>query len=192
LRDYRRANNLCFKCGEKYDPTHVCAKKATAELNALSTEEATEFLSDEILNLMEMQDLADAQQLSLSINALAGTDAGDTIRLRALVENQVMLILIDSGSTGSFLNEAMLDRLHCSTQKTTPVTVKLANNQTLQCDKIVPNLAWWIQGETFNTSMRVLPLGAYDTILGTDWLKRHGPITGDWNLKTLKVTNAGK
>jgi hypothetical protein len=192
LRDYRRSNNLCFKCGEKYDPTHVCAKKVAAELNAMSTEEAVELLSDEVLNLMEAQDLAEAQQLSLSINALAGTDNGDTIRLRALVGNQVMLILVDSGSTGSFSNEIMLARLSCTTLKTHPVSVKLANNETLQCDQVVPDLAWWIQGETFNTSMRVLPLGAYDAILGTDWLKKHGPIKGDWVAKTLRVTNAGK
>jgi hypothetical protein len=81
LRDYRRLHNQCFKCGEKYDPTHVCAKKPTVELNAMTTEEAIDFLSDEVLNMMEAQDLADATQLSLSFNAMAGTDGGDTIRL---------------------------------------------------------------------------------------------------------------
>jgi hypothetical protein len=40
--------------------------------------------------------------------------------------------------------------------------------------------------------MRVLPRGAYDAILGVDWLKKHGPVTGDWNLKTLTITNMGK
>jgi hypothetical protein len=40
--------------------------------------------------------------------------------------------------------------------------------------------------------MRVLPLGAYDAILGVDWLKRHGPVTGDWILKTLRITNMGR
>jgi hypothetical protein len=40
--------------------------------------------------------------------------------------------------------------------------------------------------------MRVLPLGAYDAILGVDWLKKHGPIKGEWVLKTLRVTNMGK
>jgi hypothetical protein len=40
--------------------------------------------------------------------------------------------------------------------------------------------------------MRVLPLGAYDAILGVDWLKKHGPIKGDWELKTIRVTNMGK
>jgi hypothetical protein len=39
--------------------------------------------------------------------------------------------------------------------------------------------------------MRVLPLGAYDAILGVDWLKKHGPITGYWTLKTLTLTNMG-
>lgn len=192
LRDYRRVNGLCFKCGDKFDPTHQCAKKPAAELHAMTTEEEVEQLSDEILNTIELQDLADAKQLSLSLNALAGTDSNDTIRLRALVGNQVMLILIDSGSTGSFVNEAMLSRVQCSVKKTTPVSVKLANNEIIYRDQIVPDLPWWIQGETFHTSMRVLPLGAYDVILGVDWLKQHGPIKGDWDLKTIRVTNGDK
>ncbi|KAK1681147.1 hypothetical protein QYE76_041995 [Lolium multiflorum] len=131
LRDYRSANNLCFKCGEKYDPTHQCAKKPAAELHAMTTEEETEMLSEEVLNLMEMQDLAEAKQLNLSLNAMAGTDASDTIRLRARVGDQVLLILVDSDSTGSFLNEAMLSRLNCTVQKTAPVSVKLANNDSI-------------------------------------------------------------
>jgi hypothetical protein len=75
LRDYRWAKNLCFRCGEKYDPTHQCPRKPAAELDALATEETQ---SDEVLNMIEMQDIAEAQQLSLSIHALAGT-------LRAMV-----------------------------------------------------------------------------------------------------------
>jgi hypothetical protein len=112
--------------------------------------------------------LAEAQQLSLSIHALAGTDSGDTIRLRGLVDNHILLILVDSGSTGSFLNASMLSRLHCSMQHTAPVTIKLANNDTLQCTQWVPSLPWEIQGEKFHTPMRILPLGAYDAILGVD------------------------
>jgi hypothetical protein len=100
--------------------------------------------------------------------------------------------LVDSGSSGSFLNKAILSRLHCVTQRTKPVTVKLANNATLQCDQSVLAFSWWLQGETFTTAMGVLPLGAYNAILGVDWLNQHGPISGDWIMKTLEVTNAGK
>jgi hypothetical protein len=38
LRDYRRANGLCFKCGDKYEPTHTCGVKLAATLNAIATE----------------------------------------------------------------------------------------------------------------------------------------------------------
>lgn len=192
LRDYRRTNGLCFKCGDKYDPTHQCTKKQATELNALEAEEAAELLSEEVLNMMELQDMADAKELSLSLNAIAGKDASETIRLRALVDNQVLIILIDSGSSGSFINANLVSRLRCSVQKTTPVTVKLPNEQFLSCDSVVPDFTWWTQGETFHTPMRVLNIGAYDAILGVDWLKRHGPIKGDWVTKKIKVSNAGK
>jgi hypothetical protein len=124
LRDYRKANGLCFKCGEKFDPTHQCQMKQAPELHAITTEETPEQLSEEVLNMLELQDIAEAQQLSLSIHALAGTDSGDTIHLRAMVGNQVLLVLVDSGSTGSFLNTAMLQRFHCPVQ----TTIQLRSN----------------------------------------------------------------
>jgi hypothetical protein len=71
------------------------------------------------------------------------------------------------------------------------MSVKLAKNEHLLCDQMVPQLSWWIQGETFHTPMSVLPLGAYNAILGVDWLKTHGPVTEDWSKKTLRFTNMG-
>lgn len=40
--------------------------------------------------------------------------------------------------------------------------------------------------------MRVLDLGAYDAILGMDWLKRHSPMTTDWDKKVLSFPLEGK
>lgn len=93
--------------------------------------------------------------------------------------NQVLLILVDSGSSNSFLNAHMLSRVDCTVQDTTPIPIKLANGEFMQCDKMVPALSWWCQGETFTTSMRVLELGAYDAILGMDWLQQHSPMVTD-------------
>lgn len=179
MRDYRRNNGLCFKCGDKYDPTHQCNKKHGAELHATALEEQAELLSEEVLNLMELQDLAQAKQLKLSIHAMAGTEGAETLKLRAMVGNQVLLILVDSGSSTSFINSSMVDRLKCSVQPTAPVSVKVVNGEFMQCTTIVPDFSWWCQGETFTTSMRVLELGAYDAILGIDWLKQHSPMVTD-------------
>jgi hypothetical protein len=35
LKEYRRINNLCFKCGKKYTPTHTCPTPA-ATLNMMA------------------------------------------------------------------------------------------------------------------------------------------------------------
>jgi hypothetical protein len=184
LRDYRRANHLCFRYGEKFDPQHQCAKKA--ELHVLATTDHQAEISEEVLELLELQDLANAQELSLSINALAGSQSDNTICIRALVQNQVMLLLVDSGSSNTFVNANFVNRINCTTVDIPPVSVKVANGQLLDCDRMVPQLQWWAQGHTFQTDMKILPLGGYDAILGVDWLKQWGDMRCNWATKTLK------
>lgn len=190
LRDYRRANNLCFRCGDKYEPNHQCAKKA--EVHALTMEDHQAEISEEVLELMELQDLANAQELSLSLNAVSGSDNEGTIRIRALVQNQVMLLLVDSGSSHTFINEKFVQRLQCPRTSIPPVSVKVASGDILTCDQMVPQLSWWAQGYSFSTDMRVLPLGAYDVILGVDWLKQCGDMRCSWVTKTLKFDLNGQ
>lgn len=192
LRDYRRANGLCFRCGDKYDPTHQCTNKQNAELHVAQAEDTPELLSEEILNMMELHDIAQAEQLSLSIHAMAGTPGANTLRLRAMIGNQVLLILVDSGSSDSFLNENMLPRIQCTVKTTNTIPVKIADGKFMHCNKIVPDLSWWCQGETFITNMRVLELGAYDAILGMDWLQQHSPMVADWEKHSLAFLHNNK
>jgi hypothetical protein len=192
LRDYRRANNLCFKCGAKYDPTHHCGPKQVATVNMMEQETDPIMLSEEVLNLMEMNDIAEAQHLSLSLNAMAGSESSNCLRLRALVGNQVMLILVDSGSSNSFINANMLNRIQCEVKDAPSIPVKVANGQYMYTNKIVPALTWWSHGATFTTPMRVLDLGGYDAILGIDWLKLHSPMVTDWEKKFLSFPYRGK
>ena len=121
----------------------------------------------------------------LSAHALAGTEAPDTIRLRALVGNRVMLLLVDSGSTRSFVSANFAAGLTEQVQPMPPVTVRVANGQQLKCDQWVPKLQWWLQGHTFEADMRVLDIGAYDGVLGMDWLRKHSPMDCHWEHKTL-------
>lgn len=103
-----------------------------------------------------------------------------------------MLILVDSGSTHSFVNAAFVQRAGCQVQAMPPIPVRVANGDKLQSDGIVPELSWWIHGTTFTTDMRVLPLGAYDAILGMDWLARYSPMNCHWGNKTLQFEYQGR
>jgi hypothetical protein len=83
-----------------------------------------------------------------------------------MVGNQVLLILVDSGSSNCFINAAVVDMLKCNTQPIPTVPIKIANGEVMQCTQVVSNLSWWCQGETFTTNMIILELGAYVAILG--------------------------
>ena len=43
-----------------------------------------------------------------------------------------------------------------------------------------------VYGYTLHTDMKVLDIGAFDAILGFDWLKQNSPMTCDWEHKTLQ------
>jgi hypothetical protein len=105
---------------DKFDPAHQCPKPTSVELHAMQTESMLDTLPDEVLQMVEMQDIAQAEKLSLSIHALDGTNGAETLQMLALVGNQVLLILMNLGSSSSFINANMLSR-------------------------IVPQLSWWCQ-----------------------------------------------
>lgn len=41
LKEYRRINNLCYKCGQKYMPGHQCAQPMVAQLKAMTMNDST-------------------------------------------------------------------------------------------------------------------------------------------------------
>lgn len=95
---------------------------------------------------------------TISATTLSGASHPKTIQLRALIGNQVVLILLDSGSTHTFVDQALLDRISVPAQKLqTPMQVKVANGNVVECNKFVPNLTWWIQGHSFSSAMQAFP-----------------------------------
>jgi hypothetical protein len=144
LRDFCRANNLCFYCKEPYDPTHAakCTKRPQAQVNALVVNDLDTELTEEVLQELAVEDVMAKEFCGLSINALAGTEEGEAMRMRALVQNKVMLILVDSGSSHTFVRSSFLTKLGIHAKPTTPRQVKVANGEVLITDHYVPKLEW--------------------------------------------------
>uniref|UniRef100_A0ACD5WZK3 Uncharacterized protein n=1 Tax=Avena sativa TaxID=4498 RepID=A0ACD5WZK3_AVESA len=180
LRDYRRANGLCFRCGDKYTREHQC--KQPVQLLTIQMGDFGEMLSDEAVRALELLDEPEAppQCCMISAHALSGTEASATIRLPVTVGDKVMLLLLDSGSSHSFINANFAQSIGAHTLAIPPVPVKVANGQCIPCDSLVPQLEWHCQGSVFHTDLRVLDLGAYDGVLGMDWLASFSPMSCDW------------
>jgi hypothetical protein len=60
------------------------------------------------------------------------------MQFRTLVGNQVCLILVDSGSSTSFVSESLVQRAALTTEPLQPVSVKVANGELMLSDRHVP------------------------------------------------------
>jgi hypothetical protein len=161
-------------------------------MNALVLNDMDQTLTDEVLNQLAVEDVLSEELGHLSLNAIAGTDTSDCIKIRSLVNNKIMLILIDSGSSHSFVSACFVAKAGLPTTQVPPKRVKLPNGQTLISDKMVHQLEWWCQGKTLAVNMRILDLDAYDAILGYDWLKPHSPMNCHWENRTIEFQDLGR
>jgi hypothetical protein len=188
LRDYRKANGLCYGCGDKFVPGHleVCTKRNKPQANALVINDLDRELSDEVLNELATEDVLQEEFGQLSLNALSSADLSNCIKLKTRVKDKVMLILIDSGSSHSFISSHFVKLAKLPTVHTKARKVKLANGEWLVTDQMVSQLQWYCQGHTLITDMVVMDMHPYDAILGFDWLQAHSPMQCDWEHKTLE------
>lgn len=83
----------------------MCSKKPKpAHTNALAVNDLDRELSDDVLNQLAIEDELSDQFGQLSLNALTSADNSSCIRLKTKVRDKVMLILVDSGSSQSFVS----------------------------------------------------------------------------------------
>lgn len=157
LRDFRKANGLCFYCGENFDANHknVCTKKPRQQpsLNALVVNDLDTVLLDEVLAQLKLEDKLTEGFCQLSLNAIAGTEHGEAMKIRAIVKNKVMLMLIDSGSSHSFVSKSFVEHVGIPTIPVPAKQVKVANGELMITDQCVPHLEWWTNGYTLGHEM---------------------------------------
>ena len=187
LRDFRRANGLCFKCGDKYSREHQC-KKQGAQLLTIQVGEFGEVLTDDAVHALELLDEPEGEPAEcclLSSHATSGTESSACIRLQAQVGDQMMLLLLDSGSSHSFIDASFAARIGVDLVKIDAVPVKVANGELMKCNTMISQLEWGSQGHKFVADWRVLELVAYDGVLGMDWFGRNNPMQCDWKQKKI-------
>jgi hypothetical protein len=157
LRSARRAKGLYMKCGEPYSPQHRCHKQVP--LHVL----------EEILELAQVENSAEAKSttsgsdteeelLPLSYNAAEGTQGKKTMRLQGLIQDKEILILVDSGSSSTFISTTLVQQLQLQTTPIPATKVTIADGSLMTCDSQIPRLQWWVQGHTFQSDARVLSL----------------------------------
>uniref|UniRef100_A0ACD5VZ87 Uncharacterized protein n=1 Tax=Avena sativa TaxID=4498 RepID=A0ACD5VZ87_AVESA len=128
LRNFRRAKGLCFKCGERWGQQHTCP--TTVQMHIME-ELLALFSEEDITGDCSADPVAEEQEVmcSISIHALRGvsSETSGVIQLHAFIAGMEVLILVDSGSSASFINKMLADKLAGAQQLQKPCTVIVAD-----------------------------------------------------------------
>ncbi|KAL4369229.1 hypothetical protein GQ457_05G012890 [Hibiscus cannabinus] len=185
LIEYRRNNNLCFRCGDKFHPGQPCKQK---HFNLM--EEQTDN-PEELLQIQDSHSEQEDDKLEISMNALTGSVGYSTIRIQGTIKGNPVSILVDSGSTHSFITPGWAKE-GLELVQTSPLIITVANGEKLHSTTKVKQLQWQMQGHSFLHDFRVLKMGGSDIVLGVDWMRTFSPILMDFKEMTLSFNKDGK
>lgn len=181
----RRRKNLCYNCDETYTPGHKCKR-----LFVICGREEEGEGEEEELDLD--RDLQEDEELKVSLNAVAGQSTPDYLRVLGTVGKHHITILIDCGSTHTFLNPNTAQALNCDIEITEPLTVVVADGNKIQCNSKCSNFKWQMGGCTFVTGVRLLHLGGCDMVMGVDFLKKLGGMYLNFEVSILRFIRQGQ
>lgn len=110
------------------------------------------------------------------------------MQLKGTIGDQEVLILVDSGSSHSFISSTLASNLLGVQSLSSPVSVLVADGSSITCTQEVQMAAWSVQGYEFHSNLKIIPLGSYDMIVGTDWLSAFSPMKVHWAQKWMMNT----
>jgi len=121
----------------------------------------------------------------------AAVEKRRTMKICGKIGKLDVLILINSGSVGTFISDQLASRL--PDQRTSCQSVKFvaADGSPMICQEKIEKLQWHAQGHSFTSSVGILPLKCFDMILGQDWLESCSPMWVHWAKKLMKFTYQG-
>lgn len=128
--------------------------------------------------------------LALSKSASSGVPTARTIRLVGLLADVPVQILVDSGSSSSFVNQSLVPLLANIQSDSMPSSVQVAGGGMLVSQGVLRSVLWTVDGCLFHLDFRTLPLANFDVVIGMDWLEAYSPMQVDWRQKWLAVPYA--
>ncbi|XP_020082482.1 uncharacterized protein LOC109706087, partial [Ananas comosus] len=199
LIEQRRAAGQCFKCGDKYHPGHQCKNKT---LFSLAAEDNVLEVYDEDC-LREEEDVAgeeegnnpdseEKEEVGLSFNALSGENSPQTLQIQGEVGSKKLKILVDTGSTHSFLDFRVAKEVKARIESAAPLTVTVANGHKIMSKLRSPGFTWNMNDRSYKADLRIIRLEGSSVILGIDWLKTYGKVTFDYNNHTVSLDKDGQ
>ena len=179
----RRDKGLCYNCNDKFAPGHRCKKLFLIE--ACNDEDDGDVVMD--VELVEENEVP-----GISLHAMSGSDAPETMRVRGAIGIVSTVVLLDSGSTHNFVSERLATKLNLQPATNKKVTVEVASGEKLSSKGKCNAVSIKLGGFVTHVDFYILPLEGYEAVLGTQWLRALGEILWNFSKMTMRFNISGK
>lgn len=120
------------------------------------TGQIDDLVEEEFVNLQLKEN-----QLEISLHALVGSQNSKTMKIKGKVENQAVVVLIDSSSTHNFLKPSVVRKWNFLVHGKERVKIKVANVKKISSEGRCPKLKFKLQGVEFMAEVHVLVLAGH-------------------------------
>lgn len=145
------------------------------------------FTDEEYSELESPSEQHDHAYMLLSAAALSSSPHPRTLQFQGVIQNKNINILLDSGSTHSFLDSKLATALSGVSALPSPTSVKVADGGSIECSSQLQYAEWSVQGYTFHSTLKFIPIGSYDMIIGMDWLQAFSPMKVHWLQRWIQI-----
>lgn len=132
---------------------------------------------------------AELQGMRLSECAFYGvyaTQSLQTMKVLGIANHHSVRILLDSGSTHNFIDSRLIKTLGWSLKTTKPFEVMIVDGGKIKSQGYCRCIPLEVGGYHCHTNLFALPLGAYDLVLGVQWLSTVSLVLWDFQLLTME------
>ncbi|KAK0576161.1 hypothetical protein LWI29_013005 [Acer saccharum] len=176
----RGVKGLCYNCNKKFVPGHRCKKLFLIEL-CEAEGDGDVVMEEEDIEQTSLNDIP-----AISLHAISGSRAPETMRVRGNIGRISTIVLVDSGSTHNFINEALAKKVGLQPVQGGQFEVMVASGERLSSKGKCKCVTLLLQGIPVSADFYLLPLEGYDIVLGTQWLRTLGPILWDFAKLQMK------
>jgi hypothetical protein len=127
----------------------------------------------------------------ISLNALTGFSAPQTLKLIGYIKHRKVIILVDSGNTHNFIHCRIAQETHCYIHVVNNFQIMIANGGSMKCGGRCENVHLQISDYHMKSHMFSIDMGSCDIMLGADWLRTLCPILMDFKELSMQFDQEG-
>jgi hypothetical protein len=168
----RQLKGLCYNCDEKYFPGHKCKEQnifmaISEEISEEDEETPSVSESPESTDITPPSDPPEVEPI-ISLNALTGFSAPQTLKLIGYIKHRKVIIMVDSGSTHNFIHRRIAQETHCYIHVVNNFQIMISNGGSMKWGGHCENVCLQIGDYHLKSHMFAIDMGGCDIVLGAE------------------------